>query len=864
MDNSFYTFCTLLDQLSSTPSRLSCIDLLSTYFSSLLNRPSSLLSSLYLISSQFYPDFTGIELHLGDTAAIKLVCEITGQKRATLMAKLRESDLGEIAMRSKQCSLFRREKRLSVEEVLFHFRRIALMKGNKYEEMVRVMVRCEGVELKYMVRMVEGKLKIGIATQTILTSLAKGFVRFGECNMEISKIKEKKCINENNKDCIKDENEKDMKIKKKQRLNDQECINNDNQECINDNNKECINENNKECFNNDNFETMSLNYPKVIEKSIQKKKADGFNFMSMFIKKHDGSKNELNNKTDCNNNSVNGINTTNIKNQSSSESLPLENEKKIISVDKGAISINQVSISFDELLSQDTTYLNRIVGDYVFNSVTDDSLKICIENVKLAYSHCPVLEALTVALYKYGPLEIHKNLLITPGIPVKPMLARASKTLTEAYNRVSGNFIIEFKYDGERAQIHKYDGGYKVFSRNSEDLTVKYPELPGILPMIESNEDSYILDCEIVAFCLDTDTILPFQALATRRRKDVSISEIKVHVCVFVFDILYLKVSLLEIPFIERKNILRENFREINQFRFAKSQSGSTVEEIDAMFNASLLDYEGVMVKVAESPYKPSVRSLSWVKLKKDYLDGLGDSLDLLVMGAYFGKGKRRGKFGKFLMGCYDNERGVYEAVCRVGTGFTDEKLAEVYEILNIPYEIETDDIIETNELYETADLTQTDKFIQTNDLIQTDKFNDLIQTNDLNEIRDNNLNEGENYSLSNKGMDKKQPNTTNQFRTNSNHSRNQQSIPSIYVVHESIKPDLWVNPSMVWEIRAAGLSRSPIYSAGLSEIGIGISMRFPRFMRVRDDKGIEDVSTTKQVIEMLSQGNEDEDDIFN
>ena len=161
----------------------------------------------------------------------------------------------------------------------------------------------------------------------------------------------------------------------------------------------------------------------------------------------------------------------------------------------------------------------------------------------------------------HGIFNLREKCKLQPGVPLKPMLAKPTKSITEVLDRFEGkNFTCEYKYDGERAQIHyvaedspvQYASGLSapgqkakkglsaIFSRNSEDLSKKYPDILAKLDTwIKEDTKSFVLDCETVAWDLMEKKVLPFQQLMTRKRKDVKVEDVTVKVCVFAFDLLF-------------------------------------------------------------------------------------------------------------------------------------------------------------------------------------------------------------------------------------------------------------------------------------------------------------------------------------
>ncbi|KAL7754055.1 ATP-dependent DNA ligase Cdc17 [Sorochytrium milnesiophthora] len=396
-----------------------------------------------------------------------------------------------------------------------------------------------------------------------------------------------------------------------------------------------------------------------------------------------------------------------------------------------------------------------------------------VESVKAVFSEIPSYDLIVPALLAHPIDELPNICHLTPGVPLKPMLAHPTKSIGEVLDRFDGRtFTCEYKYDGERAQIHRLeDGSAFVYSRNSENLSAKYPDILDRLPKIFNPDvQSFVLDCEAVAWDKEKGIIMPFQVLSTRKRKDVQAENIAVQVCVYAFDILYLNgKSLLRETFEKRRELLYGAFKAVpGEFMFAKAMNTSSMDDIQTFLDQSIVDHcEGLMVKSLQegSSYEPSRRTRNWLKVKKDYLEGAGDSLDLVVIGGYIGKGKRTGVYGGYLLACYNPDTEEYESICKIGTGFSEE------------------------------DLTQ-----------QATALKDLII-----------------------------------------------SAPKSYYKLGDAKADVYFDCKQVWEVKAADLSVSPVYKAavGLVDPTKGISLRFPRFLRIRDDKGPEDATTSSQVCDM-------------
>ena len=238
---------------------------------------------------------------------------------------------------------------------------------------------------------------------------------------------------------------------------------------------------------------------------------------------------------------------------------------------------------------------------------------------------------------------------ITPGVPLKPMLAKPTTGIKEIIQRFSGKpFTCEYKYDGFRGHLHYCEQtGVQFFSRNLENSTQTYPEVVAYFLQYakENNLSSFIIDGEIVPFDVVNNKILPFQALTTRKKKNVDENEITVRVKMFLFDIIYFEgKEVIGEPLKKRREIFKKYFKENEYISYATTMESSDPAEIFDFMNASLVDKcEGLIIKgfSENSAYIPGSRDISWLKLKKDYIidSKLGDSLDLVPIGATWGLG---------------------------------------------------------------------------------------------------------------------------------------------------------------------------------------------------------------------------------
>jgi DNA ligase-1 len=262
--------------------------------------------------------------------------------------------------------------------------------------------------------------------------------------------------------------------------------------------------------------------------------------------------------------------------------------------------------------------------------------------------------------------------------PVRMMLARQgtiSQVLAE-----TGRVAVEYKYDGARFQFHKQGPVGKMYSRRLEEVTAALPDVVSMLMAVTDHD--MILDGEVIA--IKDGKPMPFQTVLRRFRRKHGVSDAVDAITLVpnVFDILYLDGEmLLSRPFSERREILLKVLGTYATPQLVSDNPG----EIESYYHQSLdAGHEGVMLKILASRYTPGMRGKDWVKIKPGV-----DTLDLVVVGAEWGEGKRAHVFGSFLVAARQDDQLV--PISRVATGLSDEALSWLHETLMI-------DIVRTEE----------------------------------------------------------------------------------------------------------------------------------------------------------------------
>ncbi|KAK4039182.1 hypothetical protein C8A01DRAFT_47319 [Parachaetomium inaequale] len=463
------------------------------------------------------------------------------------------------------------------------------------------------------------------------------------------------------------------------------------------------------------------------------------------------------------------------------------------------------------------------------------------ELVKASYARHPDYNDLIPVLLEVG---ISEELLLRCGltmhIPLRPMLGSITRDLAEMLTKLQGrDFACEYKYDGQRAQVHcDSHGKVSIFSRHLELMTDKYPDLVALVPKIRGDGvESFIMEGEVVAVDRATGELKNFQTLTNRARKDVAIGAITIDVCLFAFDLMYLNgESLLDQPFRRRRDLLRSLFVEIpHHFTWVKSLD-ATSQDSEAVleFFKSALDTkcEGIMVKTLDNlpdleyrgdepqqpddeseqpdnkPSEPKSGPKKTTKPKRTNPPAKPPTEETTPP-----KKSRR----KPLLATYEPDKRL-DAWLKVKKDYSSSfdtldlipiaawhgqgRKAKWWSPILLAVRNE-----ETGCLEAVCKCMSgfTDAFYKAN-----------------REFYDNGEDGGE---------------------VRNTHARK----PGFVEYGGGGVPDVWFEPGEVWEVAFADVTVSPTYTAaiGLVAEDKGLSLRFPRFLRKREDKGVEEASTS-------------------
>lgn len=347
--------------------------------------------------------------------------------------------------------------------------------------------------------------------------------------------------------------------------------------------------------------------------------------------------------------------------------------------------LRNLSNLFSSATGKEARYLVRIVLGTMRTGIGEGTVRDSIAHtfgcdptqVERAYMLTNDL-GLVAKTARRDPAELD-DLTITFFNPVKFMLAQVS-SLPEAKERMPV-LSCEIKYDGSRAQIHKKEGKIKIFSRRLEDITSALPDLVDAIK--KSVRGDAIVEGEIVA--TQDERPQPFQFVLRRLRRKYDLKEMmeKIPLKIYYFDVLYRGSPLIDLPFRERRKILEEVITPLPNAEVSRVLVTENADEAQQFFEYSLsVGHEGLMIKDLDSVYQPGARGKKWLKIKQTL-----ENLDLVIIGAEWGEGRRAHWLASFLLGIRDDE-GNFREIGKVGTGITDETFKELTERLT-PFIIE-------------------------------------------------------------------------------------------------------------------------------------------------------------------------------
>ncbi len=298
-----------------------------------------------------------------------------------------------------------------------------------------------------------------------------------------------------------------------------------------------------------------------------------------------------------------------------------------------------------------------------------------------AYNRVSDLGLIGQVLWKAG-LEGVQKLEVTVGRPIRSQLCERVLDPAQVLAKVGGRAHLQYKYDGFRVQIHKQGKNVQFFSRNLEETTLMFPDLvEGVLKQVKA--DSVILDSEALAYNPESEEFLPFQETTKRRRKHgIAEAQKSLPLKAFVFDIMYLNgQSLIDQPLESRIKHLEKVFTGDEILIPQPGEMTESVERVDTLFQDALTKgLEGLIVKRPDSKYEAGARNFNWIKLKRHSSGELKDTVDCVILGYIYGKGKRSSfGAGALLVGVYDQDQDEFVTICKIGTGLTDDEWREIH-----------------------------------------------------------------------------------------------------------------------------------------------------------------------------------------
>ena len=394
------------------------------------------------------------------------------------------------------------------------------------------------------------------------------------------------------------------------------------------------------------------------------------------------------------------------KTQSTFFSSPLTVERVYETLDKiakstGSGSVDQKLGLLAGLLSDsspsEAKYIVRTVTGSLRLGIADmtvlDALAVAFgggketrEELERAYNISSDLGRVAKLVAEEG-IERIKKFEVIPWEPIRPMLAERLSSSAEILEKLGGKCMAEYKYDGERIQAHKKNDEVILFSRRLENITDQYPDGVEYIQKHVKAETA-IVEAEAVAIDPETGEMKPFQELMHRRRKYGIKEAMEEHpIALFLFDVLYVDGKDLTLqPYPVRHKHLENIIEETDNIKVAEHIIAEDPERLELFFEKTVESgSEGIICKSMnqDSVYQAGARGWLWIKYKRDYRSEITDTVDLVVIGAFHGRGKRAGTYGAYLLAAYNPDMDIFETVTKVGTGFTDADLEKLPKLLN-------------------------------------------------------------------------------------------------------------------------------------------------------------------------------------
>ncbi|MBM3282322.1 MAG: ATP-dependent DNA ligase [Candidatus Diapherotrites archaeon] len=306
------------------------------------------------------------------------------------------------------------------------------------------------------------------------------------------------------------------------------------------------------------------------------------------------------------------------------------------------------------------------------------------EQIEAKYNIYSDLGTLAQKLTEKG-LKGLNNIDLEPGVPIRPTLAERLPLAKDIIEKL-GKCIVESKYDGFRLQVHKKGKDVWIFSRNLENMSDMFPE---IVDAAKKQLDCHtcIVEGEALAVNEETQEFFPFQITIQRKRKyDIDEKAKELPLKLFLFDVMSINdKNLMPLPFHERREKLKKLIMKGETIELTNGIITDSSREVDKFFNENVSGgLEGIVCKDLNAPYIAGARKFAWIKLKRSYKGELQDTVDLVIIGFYKGKGKRTEfGLGGLLAAVYDDKADLFKSITRIGTGFSEEMLADLHKLLS-------------------------------------------------------------------------------------------------------------------------------------------------------------------------------------